>query len=215
MKNNLKFFIVSIILCVSILFLYKNVLSPSSPKQNINNEFPYHISEWNAEELVYNREIVNILSPDKIIFRNYRNGNNEPLITLFIAYYSTLEKADLSHSPIVCFTAQGWQIESLTIKEIPVNLYSNSKIKVNQMVQKRLDTTMITLFWYQSPNSAFENRGKQKISLFLNRLLGKSDDNAFISINTVVPEDRSIDETTLYLYSFVQDIYPELKKLFM
>ncbi len=75
-----------------------------------------------------------MLSPDKIIDRSYRNGNIDPPITLFIAYYRTLEKADLSHSPVVCFTGKGWNIEKIIEKEIPVNLLDVSKIKVNQIL---------------------------------------------------------------------------------
>ena len=122
----------------------------------------------------YDKKVLSGLGADKTIYKTYYRNGNIP-ITLFMAYYNTLEKADLSHSPFVCFTGQGWEILETSKKTIPVNFSGTEKIKVNQLIQKKMDTSMIALFWYQSAGHSFSNRGLQKISLFFNKLLGKPD----------------------------------------
>jgi len=53
----------------------------------------------------------------------------------------------------------------------------------------------------------------QKLSLFMDRLLGKHDNNAFISLNFIVPSGMPTEEVNVYLHSFVQALYPEIKRV--
>lgn len=216
-KNHIRFILVVFVLSVCIIFVYRHIFTTPHEIYHSNKEFPNRILNWIANEVVYDKEVLSSLSPDKIIYKTYhRDENNEgPPITLFLAYYNTLEKADLSHSPIVCFTGQGWEIENTKKLEISLNQSKTQKIKVNAMIQKKLDTTMIVLFWYQSANHVFNNRGIQKISLFFDKLLGKSDSNAFVRVTVNVREGMSIEETTSYLFAFVRDLYPELRRFFL
>jgi EpsI family protein len=213
-KIDVRFTLAALVLCACIGFIYKHSLMAPDEKHTSNNEFPSRILNWVGHEVVYDKGVISSLSPDKIIYKTYHNSAGPP-ITLFIAYYNALEKADLSHSPIVCFTGQGWEINDATQKEIPINLPEAPKIKVNQVIQKKLDTTMIVLFWYQSGNHAFANRGIQKISLFLDKLLGRPDSNGFVRVTVSVPAERSIEETTSYVYGFIRDLYPEIRGFFL
>ena len=211
---DLKFFLAVVVLCLSNIFTYTNVFSTPFNERASTKEFPSKISGWVAKDVVYDNKILRVLAPDKTIYKTYQKDGSQP-ITLFMAYYNTLEKADLSHSPIVCFTGQGWDILKSSQKEMPVNLSGTERIKVNQLIQKKLDTLMITLFWYQSADSAFSNRGIQKISLFVNRLIGEPNCNSFVRVTINVPRGGSEEKTLSELYAFVQDLYPELKKFFL
>jgi len=213
-KFGIKFYLAVMVLCLCNLIVYKNILITPSISHTLSKEFPSQISDWKAEAVVYDKDVLSVLSPDKIIYKKYKRQGS-PSITLFMACYNTLEKADLSHSPIVCFTGQGWEISDSSKKEIPVHLSKNQKIKVNQLIQKKAAATMFTLFWYQSANQAFSNRGFQKISLFFDKLFGKPEYNAFVRVTVNVPIDRSLGEITSELYGFIQDFYPELKRFFL
>ena len=212
MKPHIRFILATIILSVGLFFVYKQFLFPPVKTHTPKDELPSQILEWNSTKVVYDQEVLSVLNSDKIIYRSY-NKNGGPPISTFIAYYHTLEKSDFSHSPIVCFTGQGWQIERITEKEIPINFSDPSKIRVNQMIQQKSDTTMVSLYWYQSPHHAYSNRGVQKLSLFMGRLFGKSDNNAFILLNFIVPSGMPTEEVNIYLNSFVQALYPEIKRV--
>jgi len=209
-KNHIRFILATIVLSTCIVFVYRDIFVSPDEAHNPNKEFPSRILDWTADEVPYDKTVLSVLSPDKIIYKSYHRDGSPP-ITLFIAYYNTLEKADLSHSPVVCFTGQGWEIENMRKIEIPVNRTDIPKIKVNEIIQKKLNTIMIALFWYQSANNAFSNRGIQKISLLFNKLSGKLDSNAFVRVTATVAEGMSVEETTSHLFSFVQDVYPEIR----
>lgn len=214
-KKHINFIIATIILSTCVVFVYKNIFATSEKTSTSNNEFPSRMANWAADEVIYDKNVLSILDPDKIVYRNYHNNTGHPPITLFIGYYNTLEKADFSHSPLVCFTGQGWKIDSTTKKEISIDLQDTPIIRVNQMIQTKLNTTMITLFWYQSTHRAFTNRGIQKLSLFLGKFSGRLDHNAFIRITTIVPPEKSEEETITHLFSFIKDMYPELKRFLL
>jgi len=214
-KANINFIIATIILSTCAVFIYKHILITPEKTNTLNNEFPSRIANWTADEVVYDKEVLSILNPDKIIYKSYHNNNGHPPITLFIGYYNTLEKADLSHSPLVCFTGQGWELESATEKEILISLSDTSRIRVNQTVQTKLNTTTVALYWYQSTYETFASRGTLKLSLFFDKLLGKPENNAFIRVTANVPQGTSIEETSAHLFSFVQKLYPELRRFFL
>ncbi len=211
MKPHIRFISGVFILSTAVVFLYAHIFAITEDSHRPDKEFPVCISDWVSRDVIYDEQDLSSLSPDQIIYKTYDNGHSGPPITLFIAYYNTLEKADLSHSPIVCFTGQGWHIEKVTKAVIPIHRPNTPEIRVNQMIQTKLDTTMITLFWHQSANRTFSNRGVQKLFLFVERLLGKKDDNAFVRLTLILPSNKSVEETTAYLFSFVRILYPEVK----
>ena len=194
--------------------LYQSILFPAENRNHkIIKEFPLRINEWSGKDVIYDKIILDVLKPDYVIYRNYFKEGNPP-IGLFIAFYNNLEKSDLSHSPIVCFTGQGWEIEKSMEKEIDIQDANGEKVPINYIFQKKNGEGMISFYWYQSANRAFAKRGIQKIILFVERLIGERDGNAFVRIHVDVSRKISVEELNTYLISFVQAIYPNLKELF-
>ena len=147
-----------------------------------------------------------------MFFCGYTNEESFPPITLFIAYYDSLEKADRSHSPIVCFTGQGWHIDERSELQIPVGNSRSHLIKVNELIQNKQDIRIMTLYWHQSADRVFANRGIQKLSLFLSKIRGKPTDNAFVRLTLTMPPGKTIKEMRAHLTAFVQDLYPKLNQ---
>jgi EpsI family protein len=202
-------------LCASAALLYANILSPPDEGAGFEREFPEKIDAWRAGEVDYDTEVLGELSADTIIYKSYRDGRGGVPIVLFMACYETLEKADRSHSPIVCSAGQGWQIVKSTGRRIPVNSPDTREIEVNQTIHTKRDNTMMTLFWYQSADRAFRNRAMQKLSLLLSKLRGGDQKNAFVRVTSTLPPGHSVDEGKAELLEFVQRLYPELKLFFL
>ena len=211
MKGQIKYILAIVVLLTSIVSLYHGIIFSKEENHFIRKEFPSQIGNWSGRDIVYDKEVLSVLKTDQTIFRNYHKSGF-PEVGLFIGYYHSLEKADFSHSPIVCFTGQGWIIEKSVATEIPVTLRDDSKLRVNHLVQNRNESKMLSYFWYQSRNHSFAERGIQKIYLFFDRIFGGKDNNAFVRIHIEFSPNKSFDEMTSYLNTFVQDMYPELEK---
>lgn len=214
MKKHLKFVLAILVLIGSVLFVYLNLYSAPDPKEVVVKEFPSHFKNWRAREIVYDKQVLSVLSPDLIVYKSYKSRDKLPPVQLFMSYYNNLGKADCSHSPIVCLSGQGWKIETITKMEIPIGLPKLSTIRVNQMILNKMDTTMIALFWFQSANNAYANRGIQKLSLFAGRLMGRRDNNAFVRVTTDVPRGKSVNEVMPHITAFVRDLYPVMERFF-
>lgn len=194
--------------------LYKTVLSGSDyDVDTFTKEFPSQISDWVATDVVYDKDVIASLDPDKTVYKTYHSEGSPP-ITLFLACYNTFEKADLSHSPIVCFTGQGWDVLETNTEIIDFGNLGRGSLKLNQMTQYKAGIRLITYYWYQSQKRAFSNRAFQKIYLFLEKLLGNSEKNAFVRLTLTVPQDKSMGDSVRILDDFTRDLYQELRGYF-
>jgi len=214
MKANTKVITAIGILLVCNIYLYVQVFAYHEAKCHFIKEFPSRISDWKSKDVLYNAKTLRSLDPDKIIYKTYYRKQTEPPVTLFIAYYDTLGKADLSHSPIVCFTGQGWKIEEAGEELLPLEPPKGTHIMVNKIYLKRTGTKMIALYWYQCPSHAFANRGFQKLYMFWAKMWGRSDGNAFVRVTVTIPDGESEQRMITYLSSFVKILYPALQSFF-
>lgn len=211
MRKDLSVGIAIILLCVAVLILYTGAFLPKEGAMRRGKAFPFRIGSSVAEDVPYDREVIGTLYADDVIYKRFHK-NDGPPITLFVALYEGLEKTDFSHSPIVCFTGQGWEIDRQTKEELRLDESKRGRIRVNQLIQTKMGVRMITLFWYQCPRGVFDNRGFMKLSLFYDILLGRSGRNAFVRVTAVVPEKKSVEEEAAFLGDFVREVYPSLSQ---
>lgn len=188
---------------------YENILPQKGPELSNEKKIPATIAGWTSSDINYDKSIIDVLEPDITVYKQYVKDAQTP-VTLFIAFYNTAEKSDLSHSPIVCFTGQGWEILSSSQKNIPVETTEEKAIKINRIEQKLNEIYMVTYYWYQSSKKAYSNRGIQKISLLWDKLMGKNDKNAFIRLTIQAPTKTYVKKAEIILERFIKDFYPTL-----
>ena len=213
-KFDNKYVIACIILIAANVLVYKNLWEQQDSRSDFfQKDFKTRISDWSAQDVIYDQNVLQTLEADYTVYKTYYNNKAQP-VTLFMACYNSLEKADLSHSPLVCFTGQGWEFSKVSQQTIDVNGTSTNRITVNQILQKKLDQTMIVLYWYQSLDQEYSNRGYQKVAFFVDKLLGRPTNNAFVRLTVDVPDKNMLQKTESDLYSFVSMLYPEILNFF-
>ena len=117
---DVKFLIAVFAFSVAIFFVYKSILLTPSAAYEFTKTFPSRISSWVADDVTYDKNVLSSLEIDKTVYKTYHKHGVQP-ITLFIGCYNSLTKSDFSHSPIVCFTGQGWEISETSKAEIPID----------------------------------------------------------------------------------------------
>jgi EpsI family protein len=209
-KTDLKFFFVVAILVSANIAAYIPISRPGSAGALTTADFPAIISDWTSQEVSYDKLILDTLKPDAAIYRQYKEGGRTA-VTLFIACYNSAEKSDLSHSPIVCFKGQGWDILSSSQKNIPVDSADRASIRVNRLEQRYADVRMVSYYWYQSSRHVFSNRGIQKISLLIHELMGQNGNNAFVRLTVQGPVEKSLENEEKDMDQFIKALFPELQ----
>ncbi len=210
MKDRLPSRIAIFVLCLAVLALYTGGFPPPEHAVDRDEAFPSRIGDYTAQEVRYDRAVIGVLAADHVVYKRFHKRGGVP-ITLFVALYEGLEKTDFSHSPVVCFTGQGWKIDGETKVDVAVGPENRHRIRVNQLIQTRMGTRMVTLFWYQSRRGVTDNRGVLKLTLFYDSLFGRSVRNAFVRLTAVVPEKTSVEKTAASMEAFVREVYPSLR----
>ena len=150
---------------------------------------------------------IELISPDAMVFRLYKN-KMEDRIVLYVGFYQTMEKADLAHSPLVCYTGQGWDFKpngSYSIKlPAPYNTLHIRSVIIEKESQKQL-----VWYWFQSKDYSSESLWKMRIQLFLNKLIGNSTQNYFIRLSTSI-DNTKVHAAEKLLHEFIKQVYPEL-----
>ena len=209
-KNNHIIYFVIFILCLGNIFIYiKSFNINKVQNRSLDKDFPLNISFWASNEVLYDESAIAILDNDIVVYRTYKRDNKLP-ITLFIGYYGSSEKADLSHSPIVCFTGQGWDILASSHKYIFLDEEHNKNIEVNKLLQNNGRNYMITYYWYQSHDRAFSNRGFLKLYLLFNELFNRNCNNAFVRLTIAGSSEAQVNSFEKEMELFSKSLYPKL-----
>src|SRR5579863_7286530 len=78
------------------------------------HELPLQVGSWKAsgpdQSLTPSDEAV--LKPDEYILRDYVDGGSARSVSLFVAYFKSLQNTYGPHSPRICLPGSGWLVSS-------------------------------------------------------------------------------------------------------
>lgn len=171
---------------------------------------PLEIAEWTGRDLRMDEQAIDIIQPDRMVFRNYTDG--ERVVNFYLGYYVDIDKSDLAHSPIVCYQAQGWGIRQQDTAEL-VPRGADGTVRFRRLLIEKGDHREIVYFWYQTRGYATDSLGLMRARLLLDQLTGKGSFNCFIRLSMIVPRDAGLDQDGP-MRAFVNDIYPYVHELF-
>lgn len=208
--SNKLFYIITGIFLVTGIYLY--FLSTGKTEETI---FPLTVSrsinQWHGSDIPMDSETLALISPDAMVFREYVN-KKERRVTLYAGFYSNMDKSDLAHTPLVCYTGQGWQYEDRGTQRITISKLKK-EIPVSVIFIRKGIEEQLVFYWLQSRKYTSNSFLKMRIRLFLDKLFGSDTQNFFIRISTPITQsDYKTPEATLA--HFVNDVYPEIYAYF-
>ena len=209
LRHDLKFMVAVFVLVGFTVALYTQQFHRDRNVVEIRKEFPSQVHDWFSNELPFSPGVEAVLSPDFYVYKTFSKEAASP-VTLLLLRYNNIEKADLSHSPTVCLTGQGWEIKKVSEQTIETGIAAIPQVHANRILLQKLDTRMVVLYWYQSVDRSLANRGYQKLILFLDYFSGKPVTNAFVRLSSPVEAGRTIDEVSVELCNFVVQAFPKI-----
>ena len=176
-------------------------------------DFPSSFGEWQSvRDIDMEPQVLEMLTPDDVLNRDYINGENTATLSLFVAYYKTQHKAGQAHDPKVCLPGSGWNpIISKTV-EIPAS-DSNTSFPANYYVIEKDPHKALVIYWYQSYNRIVAQQQFLKLDRVIDTVKGHRTDMALVRI--VVPiEAGDLAGATDRATRFAQSISPLLGRQF-
>jgi EpsI family protein len=155
---------------------------PSPPPLS---DFPSSIGGWEeVRDIDMEPQVLEMLTPDDVLNRDYINRDHTATLSLFVAYYKTQHKAGQAHDPKVCLPGSGWNpIVSKTI-EIPVP-DSNTSFPANYYVIAKDPQKALVIYWYQSYDRIVAQQQFLKLDRVIDTVKAHRTDMALVRI--VVP----------------------------
>lgn len=137
--------------------------SPLAREGLIN--FPLRLGEWMGHHDRLEQIYINALKFDDYILVDYFDNEQNP-INLYIAYYASQRKGQSAHSPRTCIPAGGWEITSLTTREIPSLETSEPPFKVNRLMIQRNRERQLVYYWFKQREKLVTKEYAVKALLF-------------------------------------------------
>lgn len=106
-------------------------------------------------------------------------------LDLYIGYYFSLDKISAAHSPLVCFSGQGWAVSQPTEYRLTVN---KNEIHYAEIIASREERQELVMYWYQAHEKTVPEAYKNKFNALLNKLTRKKQEHAFIRISVPIGE---------------------------
>jgi len=165
------------------------------------------VQAWQAVEIPSDKRISEALRTDSSLFKQYVSKNNGQRVTVYIGYYNSLQGAQHSHSPHVCYVGHGWTTSSLG--KISVNGNKGDVLMANQLLIKKDEESELVYYWYQYRDKAFADLFRMKLALLPNRLRGLDQSNVFVRISLPV-DNGGLSQAQDVLTSFMKGLNPAI-----
>jgi len=152
---------------------------------------------------------IDMLKLDDYAFLDYMT--RERKVNLYIGYYYTANKAYASHSPLICYPSQGWEIADKPAKRtlsVGPHTVNYELITTSYGEQKEL-----VFYWYQTHGRTSTQVYQNKIDMAYNKLMKKNEQHAFVRIS--VPfADSTLEEAEKSGTDFIRVFFPKFLEYF-
>ena len=88
-----------------------------APSRKDFSSFPISFNDWQGKGDRLDQIYIDALKFDDYIIADYMRHDGRP-VNFYVAYYASQRKGESAHSPRTCIPGGGWEITSLTQREI-------------------------------------------------------------------------------------------------
>ena len=173
------------------------------------SEFPMTLGEWHGKQQRLEQIYVEALNFDDYLMADFV-VNERSLVNLYVGYYATQRADKVPHSPRACIPGGGWEISSLTQRDIKGVTVGGEPLRVNRLVIARGDNKQLVYYWFQQRGRVITNEYLVKWYLFWDALKKNRTDGALVRFVTPVEPGHDIVEADERLVSFAKLVAPQL-----
>lgn len=183
------------------LLVAKRVEIP--PQREVLSSYPMQLGQWQGKRIALEQIYLDQLKLDDYLLSDYVDGNRN-WVNLYVAYYGSQRKGHSIHSPRACLPGGGWEIKSLTQKNLDEIVVNGMPLAVNRTVIQMGDNKQLVYYWFKQRDRIITNEYMVKWYLFWDALTRNRTDGALVRVTTPVRPDENIEDADSRLISFVK-----------
>ncbi|NGZ96493.1 MAG: VPLPA-CTERM-specific exosortase XrtD [Nitrospira sp. WS110] len=174
-------------------------------------DFPMQIGSWRGERFPLEKQYIDALRFDDYVLADYRSAPGH-LVNFYSAYYGSQRKGQSAHSPKSCLPGGGWEIASLTHKELPSSPQMKQPVMVNRAVIRKGDQTQVVLYWFKQRDRYLADEYLVKLFLLWDAISRHRTDGALVRLASLVGPGESEAMVDQRLQEFAAEIGHELNR---
>lgn len=174
-------------------------------------DFPMQVGSWRGERFPLEKQYIDALRFDDYVLADYRSGLGR-VVNFYTAYYGSQRKGQSAHSPQSCLPGGGWEIASLTRKELPSSPQMKQPVMANRAVIHRGDQKQIVLYWFKQRDRYLAEEYLVKLFLLWDAISRQRTDGALVRLASLVGPGESEAMVDRRLEEFAAEIGHELNR---
>jgi EpsI family protein len=177
-------------------------------------EVPDRVGTWAmTDEQPLDPEVAAYLRPDDYIQRGYVSKQPESSISLFVAYFKSLQNNYGPHSPQACLPGSGWLVHLWQVIGMPVP-DSHDTVPINEYLLEKNGQKIMVLYWYQNGRRVWAEEFQVKLHLLPDLLRYHRSDISLVRIVATMGPETSVDQALRNTMNFARALYPVLVQRF-
>ena len=154
------------------------------PRRVSFGRYPNVIGEWQGRRETLDPAYRDALMLDDYLLADFTRKADPP-INFYVAWYDSQRAGRSAHSPYSCLPAGGWEIKSLTRRELPGARPGGEALRVNRVLIQSGRRRQLVYYWFQQRGRLVTNEYAAKWYLFWDALTRNRTDGALVRL--VVP----------------------------
>jgi EpsI family protein len=177
------------------------------------NNVPAQLGAWKTvSEQTLEPAVQEYLRPDSYILRDYANPSSGSAVSVFVAYFKSLQSGYGPHSPAVCLPGSGWLVQDRDIINISVP-GREAAIPVNKFVLEKAGQHILVLYWYQNDRNVWAEEFQGKLRLLPDLIKYKRSDVSLVRLVQPLQGDDA-SQALIECKQFTKAIFPALAEDF-
>lgn len=161
-----------------------------APPRTAFVDFPMRINGWQGAPFALEQQYIDALRFDDYVLADYRSDKEQP-VNFYAAYYRSQRKGQSAHSPQSCLPGGGWEIASLTQRDLPMSQGMMQSLSVNRAVIQKGDQKQIVLYWFKQRERHLTNEYLVKVYLLWDAFSRQRTDGALVRLASLVGPGES------------------------
>lgn len=190
--------------------LHRDSFLPSPPPLM---NFPLRLGDWaQIHDWTLEPEVLEMLSPDDTLTREYELSGSPRRASLFVAYYKTQLRAKQAHDPKVCLPGNGWNPVESRVIDVRTPASSSTFPANYYRIQKGRDEAVV-LYWFQTHKAVYTFEQQLRAHRVLDAIVDNRTDMALVRVMVPV-EEGAVEAADARALQFAQLAYPSMLPYF-